>query len=250
VGKGGKLADEDRLPDKTAPTLAYDRFEDLQAPVSRPAEKTSSPRRLGEQGQVEPVPHVVQSGENFWSISRLYYGSGRYLYALWDANRTTVPAPEKLRVNQVIRIPPPEALNASLIEKSDARSHASSTSATAPPPLRKANRTASSSRTVAPASRAEVEVELPAADPFARKPREDDESLDAGTSPPLPHRAPRYKVRKYDTLRSIARDTLGDGHRADEILELNAKVIDDPGHLTIGQELVLPDDARISSRTP
>ena len=66
-----------------------------------------------------------------------------------------------------------------------------------------------------------------------------------------PHRSdtaspsrPVYKVRPYDTLRSIARDTLGDSRRADEILELNRGLIDDPTHLIVGQILELPEDAR------
>ena len=61
-------------------------------------------------------------------------------------------------------------------------------------------------------------------------------------------RRPVYKVRQYDTLRSIARDMLGDSHRAGEILDLNRDLIDDPAHLTVGQVLELPDDARTSVR--
>src|SRR5205823_2060736 len=65
---------------------------------------------------VESVPHIVQSGENFWTIARLYYGSGRFYLALWKANRGLVPAPEKLRVGMTIRIPPPEALDRALVK--------------------------------------------------------------------------------------------------------------------------------------
>ncbi len=62
---------------------------------------------------------------------------------------------------------------------------------------------------------------------------------------------PIYKVRRYDTLRSIARDTLGDPRRASEILALNRDIIDDPTHLISGQLLELPEDAdtrRVTSR--
>ena len=59
---------------------------------------------------------------------------------------------------------------------------------------------------------------------------------------------PVYRVRTYDTLRSIARDTLGDSRRADEILELNRGLIDDPGQLVVGQVLELPEDARTAIR--
>ena len=57
---------------------------------------------------------------------------------------------------------------------------------------------------------------------------------------------PRYKIRSQETLRSIARDTLGDSRRAGEILELNREVIDDPNYLSPGQEIELPEDARLA----
>ena len=61
-------------------------------------------------------------------------------------------------------------------------------------------------------------------------------------------RRPVYKVRQYDSLRSIARDMLGDSHRSGEILDLNRDLIDDPTHLIVGQVLELPDDARTTVR--
>ena len=36
--------------------------------------------------------HKVEKNENFWTISRLYYNSGRYYKALWKANDDKVPA--------------------------------------------------------------------------------------------------------------------------------------------------------------
>jgi nucleoid-associated protein YgaU len=54
-----------------------------------------------------------------------------------------------------------------------------------------------------------------------------------------------YKVRPHETLRSIARKTLGDSHRADEIRALNTEVIDDPANLPVGQILELPEDANV-----
>jgi nucleoid-associated protein YgaU len=59
---------------------------------------------------------------------------------------------------------------------------------------------------------------------------------------------PTYRVRPYDTLRSIAKHTLGDARRDREILELNRDLIPDPRQLTPGQTLVLPEDATIASR--
>ncbi|MEO6808563.1 MAG: hypothetical protein ABI353_05565, partial [Isosphaeraceae bacterium] len=60
--------------------------------VSRPAEKgitltrgvASSERMNVEPGaRIEPQPHVVQAGENFYTISQQYYRSGRFYKALW-----------------------------------------------------------------------------------------------------------------------------------------------------------------------
>ena len=59
---------------------------------------------------------------------------------------------------------------------------------------------------------------------------------------------PSYRVRANETLRGIARDTLGDSHRYKEILELNRDAIDDPANLPTGLLLTLPDDAVVRSR--
>ena len=66
-------------------------------------------------GVFESVPHVVQKRENFWTISRLSYGSGRFYKALWAANKHLVPVIDELYVGTTILIPPPEALDPSLI---------------------------------------------------------------------------------------------------------------------------------------
>ena len=44
-----------------------------------------------------PYTHTVRSGENFWTISLLYYRSGRYGKALWAANKNAVPAFDRLK---------------------------------------------------------------------------------------------------------------------------------------------------------
>jgi nucleoid-associated protein YgaU len=192
---------------------------------------------------VESVPHVVRSGENFFSIARQYYDSGRFYRALWKANSDQVPAPEQLRVNQTIRIPPPEALDRSLILPP--RTAPETEAAPASPPV-----AGTAER------RSEVERALPVADPFRdrrtarRTPGElvaaSDPDADAETSGRP--RLPLHKIRPQETLRSIARDTLGDSRRAPEILDLNRDVIDNPNHLTPGQVIDLPEDARQARR--
>jgi nucleoid-associated protein YgaU len=205
---------------------------------------------LGAGDFVEPVPHVVRSGENFWTIARLYYGSGRFYKALWKANSEQVPAPEKLRVGQTIRIPPPESLERSLILPPRTTPAPDATSST--PVHRTSRPVLDDARSGNAAARpSEVELALPVADPFHGDERPDRRT--AGDLVPARgasdrRRAPVYRVRPHETLRSIARDTLGDSRRAGELLELNRDVIDDPNHPTPGQVIDLPADARLARR--
>jgi nucleoid-associated protein YgaU len=211
-----------------------------QAPSRRTADAVDDP--------IEPVRHQVRSGENFWTISRQYYGSGRYYKALWAANSDRVPAPDKLVVGTTVRIPPPEALDRSLVVASSKEA-----SAAVDPNLagRQAQdsphpRTGASGRVH---GNSEIELTLPVGHPTAtpgRSRRADKEALaDNGAEAQYP----KYLVRPRETLRSIARDTLGDSHRDEEILEMNRDAIPDPKHLTAGQILILPDDARLVRRT-
>ncbi|MGE5754631.1 MAG: LysM peptidoglycan-binding domain-containing protein [Planctomycetaceae bacterium] len=219
------------------------------APLARPA-----PAASNDPDQVESVPHVVQSGENFWTISRLYYGSGRYYLALWKANSRLVPAPERLRVGMTIRIPPPEALDRSLIQPPQSMPATGSESGSGKIYRRTSRPVLQEDRQAptAPRRPSEIELALPVADPFS-EPESASEAPavrepDAVPETRFPPRHPIYKVRKHETLRGIARDTLGDSRRAGEILELNRDIIDDPNVLTEGQIIELPDDARIGHR--
>ena len=64
-----------------------------------------------------PYTHTVRSGENFWTISLLYYSSGRYCKALWAANKNAVPAFDRLTVGDKIIIPRIDQLDPALIEE-------------------------------------------------------------------------------------------------------------------------------------
>ena len=61
---------------------------------------------------------------------------------------------------------------------------------------------------------------------------------------------PVHVVRRYETLRSIARDRLGDSRRADEIIELNRDRVPVASQLTPGQRLLLPSDATPVRQAP
>ena len=64
-----------------------------------------------------PYTHTVRSGENFWTISLLYYRSGRYGKALWAANKNAVPDFDRLTVGDKIIIPRVDQLDPALIEE-------------------------------------------------------------------------------------------------------------------------------------
>ena len=70
-------------------------------------------------------------------------------------------------------------------------------------------------------------MHLPAA-PSSRRGSTSAEEVDPEPEVGVRPRLPVYRIRANETLRSIANRTLGDSHRADEILELNRAVINDP----------------------
>jgi nucleoid-associated protein YgaU len=245
LGKGSWVALPSLAATKAADDAPAPRAESARAPVERSEARAPEPA-----DRVEPVPHVVQRGENFWTISRLYYGSGRYYMALWKANSRLVERPEKLYVGMTIRIPPPEALDRSLIEppRVEDKGPAKPLRKTSRPVLRGGGDRDGAVTPVRPSS--ERELALPVLDPMSDRGTRASRDAEAGSGPEVAYRPrrPLYKVRPFETLRSIARDTMNDSHRADEILELNRDVIDDPGHLIAGQVLELPEDARPSGR--
>ena len=64
-----------------------------------------------------PYIHTVRNGENFWTISLLYYRSARYGKALWAANKDAVPAFDRLKVGDKIIIPRVDQLDPALFEE-------------------------------------------------------------------------------------------------------------------------------------
>jgi type IV pilus secretin PilQ/predicted competence protein len=64
----------------------------------------------------KPFLHTVHTGENFWTISKTYYKSGRYYMALWAANKDKVKTPEALRVGQKVAIPRLDQLDPEMIQ--------------------------------------------------------------------------------------------------------------------------------------
>lgn len=54
--------------------------------------------------------HVVQPGENFWTISQKKYGTGRYFQALAAHNHRAIPDATKMKTGVTISLPPEEEL--------------------------------------------------------------------------------------------------------------------------------------------
>ncbi len=199
----------------------------------------------------EPIRHVVEKGENFWTISRLYYDSGRYYKALWAANRDRVSAIDQLYVGTTLRIPPPEALDPKLIEPP---------AGLAPLPER-SDRTAGTKK-VGSTRNASARVGSIDRSGSYRSDDQDEPNERSGDATEIrstvrrPKRrvsfedmpegpiTQKYVVKRYDTIRSIARDMLGDSGRAKEIIDMNKNLIDDPYDLPVGEVILLPEDAR------
>jgi len=198
-----------------------------------------------------PTRHTVAGGETFATIAQLYYGSARYDKALWWVNRGIIAWPERLTAGDLIVIPHVDQLDASQIRPVRSKSTKAPVPASAlsPFPISAAN--------------GEAELTLPGSsearlEPEHRKVRRDQDDAEnppprsspRSSSPESRHTPPVHVVRRYETLRSIARDRLGSSRRADEIIELNQDRLPDTHQLTPGQRLLLPDDARPTGQAP
>jgi len=66
--------------------------------------------RLPEPGEKEEESkyetYIVQKGDTLSKISRLHYGTSRFVNLIFEANRDRIKEPERLRVGMLIRIPP------------------------------------------------------------------------------------------------------------------------------------------------
>ncbi len=175
--------------------------------LSIPAANTQNPVNLSLDPGSTPPPsqrYTVEPSDNFWSISRKVYGSGRYFNALASHNAKAVPRPEAMKPGTTIEIPPVEFLE---------QKYGFSTS-------REVSETA---RNSAPS---EGTNEAPASGFF----------ID-------PAGVPMYKVSDQDTMSGIARAHLGRSSRWIQILELNRDKLQDGNTIAVGTILRLPPDA-------
>jgi hypothetical protein len=195
-------------------------------PRLRPGGVAAGPRR-----------HTVAPGESFATIAAIYYGSARYEHALWQYNRGRFPRPGWLATGDVLVVPPVRELGTAAGRTGLARSAVPST------PAVRAH--AGDARLELPGSTesggGSLDSEIvragtrSVADGSARSTKT---AIDAGR-----RRGPAiHVVQRYETLRSIARDRLGDAHRAGEIIELNMGRLGESTPLMPGQRILLPED--------
>ena len=155
--------------------------------------------------------YMVQNGENFWTISKKLYGSGRYFQLLAELNKSRVSDPQKMRPG--IKLIAPD--RGTMIAQYQARHK-------------------SRQRTVS---------EFPGKGAVSKsgKPSGFFISQDG---------RPMYRVGSSDTLTDISQRHLGRSSRWFQIYQINRQRLQNPNKLQIGVELQLPYDASRVSLVP
>ncbi|MFH1300103.1 MAG: LysM peptidoglycan-binding domain-containing protein, partial [Planctomycetota bacterium] len=155
--------------------------------------------------------YAVENGENFWTISKKLYGSGRYFQLLAEINRNRVSDPRKMKPGLKLLTPD----RASIDAQYQARLKATQTT-----------------------------VSEFAGTGAVRKP-----SKPAGFFISQDGR-PMYRVGSTDTLTDISQKHLGRSSRWYQIYQINRQNLQNPNKLQIGTELQLPYDASRVSLVP
>ena len=83
-----------------------------KSPAYTPAPKTASPEPKHSAAKSSKAAtggrtHVVAKGETLSSIAKMYYGDGskKSWERIWEANKSVVPDPKKLKVGTKLTIP-------------------------------------------------------------------------------------------------------------------------------------------------
>ena len=155
--------------------------------------------------------YTVQNGENFWTISKKLYGSGRYFQLLAEINRSRVSDPRKMRPGLKLIAPDRGTIDAQYQARHKA---------------------------------AQSTVSEFSGRGATRKP-----SKPAGFFISQDGR-PMYRVGSSDTLTDISQKHLGRSSRWYQIYQMNRQRLQNPNKLQIGTELQLPYDASRVSLVP
>jgi nucleoid-associated protein YgaU len=179
-----------------------------QARVHEPAiERPVTPMEPVQPVRSTVQTHVVKSGDNLALIAQKYYGKEEgnrrvVIDALFKANKSVVPSPDKIRVGQKLTIPPLDTLMTRSVQ---------------PAPVAQQTETRTTFR--------EHLSSL-----FERSDRESRETS----------RVRIHVVKNGESLWGIAESTLGDGQRYKEILKIN-KAIKDADDVVVGMRLKIPN---------
>jgi nucleoid-associated protein YgaU len=207
------LSSDERPSPRSFPGDAGPRRTPRPAPVTPidedfGAQSTTRPLVAGDTYQIEP-------NDNYWTISRKKYGTGRYFMALAQHNTQVITDPKRMRPGVTIATPSADALERAypqLIPKVGA---------------------------IDPVQTASVST--PAAESPAR-PAQAEEDSEAGFFI-ANDGTPMYRVGREDTLSGISQRHLGRSSRWVQVFEMNRDVLPDGNTLKIGAVLRLPADA-------
>ncbi len=80
-------------------------------PAAQPEDTTAEPVTTDRhsdraESSAGAVTHTVVSGDTLWKISEHYYGKGSAYMKIFAANRDQLDDPDKIKVGQVLQIPP------------------------------------------------------------------------------------------------------------------------------------------------
>ena len=168
--------------------------------------KTSQPLVPGDTYNIEP-------NDNYWTISRKKYGTGRYFMALSQHNLQVIPDPKRMKPGVTIATPSTDVLDKTyptLIPKAAPSDAVAAGGSSAPSTaIRRANATST-----------------------------DEAGFFVSTDG-----APMYRVGSEDTLSDIAKQHLGRSSRWVQIFEMNRDTLTDGNTLKVGILLRLPGDA-------
>lgn len=175
--------------------------------------------------------HTVVAGDTLTKVARKYYNDGNAWKQLASYNSGVIGKDGQVRVGAKLRIPSAEVL-------------AGKTPAARPAVREPAPLVVADDKTKKPAAvRPEVKPLPKDAVNADKKVAKNEPSKSVLPKSPAGAKAPTYTVRKGDTLREIARTQLGSVARADEIIQLNPKLIKDPNNVPAGAVLTLPNKA-------
>ena len=166
---------------------------------------TSKPLVPGDTYNIEP-------NDNFWTISRKKYGTGRYFMALSQHNLKVIPDPQKMKPGVTIATPPAAELERTYSTLIPQAAPAEPVLAGSVQPARSTSSTT--------ANKDEVPGFFVSADGV-----------------------PMYRVGQEDTLSVISQRHLGRSSRWVQVFEMNREILTDGNSLKLGTVLRLPGDA-------